>query len=160
MFAGSCIGVICLVITLEALKWAQRRTDEWFYQQQVGKANAAGGAAGGGAVVSEVESRNGGGKLGGGSTGSGSDVGAAAAATNGPRTFFTLNTLSPTHGYTIRPAFWQQVIRSFIHMLQFAVAYFVMLLAMYYNGYFIICIFIGAYLGHFIFSWDAFKCRG
>ena len=27
-------------------------------------------------------------------------------------------------------------------------------LAMYYNGYIIICIFIGAYLGSFIFHWE------
>ena len=26
---------------------------------------------------------------------------------------------------------------------------------MYYNGYFIICIFIGAYLGAFIFQWES-----
>ena len=39
-------------------------------------------------------------------------------------------------------------------MLQFAVAYFVMLLAMYFNGYVIICIFIGAFLGAFLFSWE------
>lgn len=25
---------------------------------------------------------------------------------------------------------------------------------MYYNGYFIICIFIGAFLGHFLFNWN------
>lgn len=25
---------------------------------------------------------------------------------------------------------------------------------MYYNGYFIICIFIGAYLGAFVFQWE------
>lgn len=27
-------------------------------------------------------------------------------------------------------------------------------LAMYYNGYIIICIFIGAYIGSFIFQWE------
>lgn len=27
-------------------------------------------------------------------------------------------------------------------------------LAMYYNGYFIICIFIGAFIGSFIFQWE------
>ena len=27
-------------------------------------------------------------------------------------------------------------------------------LAMYYNGYFIICIFIGVYIGGFIFQWE------
>lgn len=26
---------------------------------------------------------------------------------------------------------------------------------MYYNGYIIICIFIGAYIGFFIFGWEA-----
>lgn len=49
----------------------------------------------------------------------------------------------------------QQTIRALLHMLQFALAYFVMLLAMYYNGYLIICIFIGAFLGAFIFSWES-----
>jgi copper transporter 1 len=39
-------------------------------------------------------------------------------------------------------------------MVQFAVAYFIMLLAMYYNGYIIICIFIGAFFGALIFSWE------
>ena len=39
-------------------------------------------------------------------------------------------------------------------MLQFAVAYLIMLLAMYYNGYLIISIFVGSYIGAFIFSWE------
>tara|TARA_R110002060_G_scaffold40006_5_gene51240 strand:+ start:219 stop:449 length:231 start_codon:yes stop_codon:yes gene_type:complete len=39
-------------------------------------------------------------------------------------------------------------------MFQFAVAYFIMLLAMYFNGYIIICIFIGAWIGSFLFSWE------
>ncbi|KAJ5601425.1 hypothetical protein N7510_010959 [Penicillium lagena] len=53
-----------------------------------------------------------------------------------------------------RPSFVEQLVRALLHMLQFAVAYFVMLLAMYFNGYIIICIFIGAFLGSFIFSWE------
>jgi copper transporter 1 len=51
-----------------------------------------------------------------------------------------------------RPSVPEHAIRSFLYMLQFAVGYFIMLLAMYYNGYFIICIFIGAFLGHFAFE--------
>ena len=31
---------------------------------------------------------------------------------------------------------WQHVIRSFLYMMQFAVGYFIMLLAMYFNGAF------------------------
>lgn len=53
-----------------------------------------------------------------------------------------------------RPSPMEQVIRALLHMVQFAVAYFIMLLAMYFNGYIIICIFIGAFLGSLIFSWE------
>lgn len=58
-----------------------------------------------------------------------------------------------------RPNVLQQAIRALLHMVQFAIAYFVMLLAMYYNGYFIICIFIGAYIGAFIFQWETLTVR-
>ncbi|SPO02367.1 related to copper transport protein [Cephalotrichum gorgonifer] len=53
-----------------------------------------------------------------------------------------------------RPSVWQQAVRATLHMVQFAVAYILMLLAMYYNGYIIICIFIGIYIGGFIFQWE------
>lgn len=53
-----------------------------------------------------------------------------------------------------RPSPVEQIVRALLHMLQFAVAYFVMLLAMYFNGYIIVCIFIGAFLGSLIFSWE------
>ncbi|KAK7920590.1 hypothetical protein PG985_008612 [Apiospora marii] len=49
----------------------------------------------------------------------------------------------------------EQAVRALLYTLQFANAYIVMLLAMYYNGYIIVCIFIGAFLGSFIFTWDA-----
>lgn len=60
---------------------------------------------------------------------------------------------------SVRPTIVEHTIRSLLHMLQFAVAYFVMLLAMYFNGYFIICIFIGAFLGAFLFSWEPLVVR-
>jgi copper transporter 1 len=53
-----------------------------------------------------------------------------------------------------RPSLVEHSVRSLLHMVQFAVAYIIMLLAMYFNGYIIICIFIGAFLGAFIFSWE------
>lgn len=53
-----------------------------------------------------------------------------------------------------RPSPVEQVVRALLHTLQFGVAYIIMLLAMYYNGYLIICIFIGAFLGSLIFSWE------
>ncbi|KAJ5989259.1 hypothetical protein N7481_004469 [Penicillium waksmanii] len=53
-----------------------------------------------------------------------------------------------------RPSPVEQVVRALLHTFQFGVAYIVMLLAMYYNGYIIICIFLGAFLGSLIFSWE------
>lgn len=58
-----------------------------------------------------------------------------------------------------RPSVLQQIIRALFHMVQFAVAYFIMLLAMYYNGYIIICIIIGAFLGALVFSWEQISLR-
>ena len=54
------------------------------------------------------------------------------------------------------PTVFQQAFRASIFTLQFAVAYVIMLLAMYYNGNILICIFIGGFLGFFIFSWHTF----
>ncbi|KIW72662.1 hypothetical protein PV04_00840 [Phialophora macrospora] len=47
----------------------------------------------------------------------------------------------------------QQLIRAVIHGVTFGIAYILMLLAMYYNGYIIISIFIGAGLGKFLCDW-------
>ncbi|CAJ2500785.1 Uu.00g036380.m01.CDS01 [Anthostomella pinea] len=58
----------------------------------------------------------------------------------------------PAAGY--RPNIWQQATRALLHTLQFALGYWIMLLAMYYNGYIIICIIIGAFIGSFIFQWE------
>lgn len=60
----------------------------------------------------------------------------------------------PTAKEPYRPSPVEQVTRALLHMLQFAVAYIIMLLAMYFNGYIIICIFVGAFLGSLIFSWE------
>merc|ERR1711964_200920 len=59
-----------------------------------------------------------------------------------------------------RPNLFQQMVRATLHMFQFAVAYFIMLLAMYFNGYIIICIFIGAWIGSFLFSWETVSLTG
>lgn len=53
-----------------------------------------------------------------------------------------------------RPNVWQQMLRALFHAAQFTVAYFVMMLAMNYNGYILISIMVGAYLGAFVFSWE------
>ncbi|KAF2713432.1 Ctr copper transporter, partial [Pleomassaria siparia CBS 279.74] len=47
----------------------------------------------------------------------------------------------------------QQLIRAMIHGVTLGLAYIVMLLAMYYNGYIIISIILGAILGKFLCDW-------
>lgn len=58
---------------------------------------------------------------------------------------------------TVRVTMTQQAIRALIHAITFGGAYITMLLAMYYNGYVIICIFIGAGLGKFLCDWMVVK---
>ena len=58
------------------------------------------------------------------------------------------------------PNIFQQAIRAFFYLLQYAGAYFVMLFAMYYNGYVIICIFLGGFIGNFLFGADSFQDAG
>ncbi|OTB17474.1 hypothetical protein K445DRAFT_57242 [Daldinia sp. EC12] len=65
-----------------------------------------------------------------------------------------LPSVNSASGNGYRPKLFEQAIRAFLHTAQFVVAYFLMLLAMYYNGYIIICIFIGAFIGSFIFQWE------
>ncbi|KAF5008520.1 hypothetical protein FDECE_5220 [Fusarium decemcellulare] len=120
-FAGSCIGVILLVMSLELLRRSVKEWDRYLLRQHASNFEA-----------SAVHSNG---------TDSPKAVNSTAAVACAP--------LPP-----FRPNIWQQAIRALLHMMQFAVAYFVMLLAMYYNGYIIICIFIGAYLGAFIFQWE------
>ena len=123
MFAGSCIGVILLVMSLEFLRRASREYDCYITIQAQSKQQ-------------QLESTN--------PSPGGSTSKATALATV---------VIVPGVG-KFRPNIFQQAIRALFHMVQFAIAYFVMLLAMYYNGYIIICIIIGAFLGAFVFSWE------
>lgn len=54
---------------------------------------------------------------------------------------------------TFRATPLQQLIRAMLHAVMFGLAYIVMLLAMYYNGYILISIFIGAGIGKFLCDW-------
>ncbi|KAF3047317.1 Copper Transporter integral membrane protein that functions in high affinity copper transport [Didymella keratinophila] len=123
MFAGSCIGVILLVILLEFLRRAGKEYDRHIVQQYLASHASA------------------------------APVASSASSDNSK----TPGTTTAPIAQKFRPSVSQQAIRALLHMLQFTVAYFVMLLAMYYNGYIIICIFIGAYLGYFIFGWESFN---
>jgi len=47
----------------------------------------------------------------------------------------------------------QQAIRAVLHAAVFGVAYILMLLAMYFNGYIIIAIFVGVGVGKYLCDW-------
>ncbi|PKX98295.1 high-affinity Cu transporter CTR3 [Aspergillus novofumigatus IBT 16806] len=147
MFAGSCIGVICLVICLEFLRRVGREYDAFIVRRahlrkqylsatasSQGRTCATDADADASAENSQETTRS----------------VQGAASKGAPQTICSaLEDKTP-----VRPTLIEQLVRAMLHMLQFAVAYFVMLLAMYFNGYIIICIFIGAFLGSFIFSWE------
>ena len=94
MFAGTCIGVILLVMALEFLRRAVKEYDRYLVAKHL-------------AVHDTTSSDSGSGHQ------PGKD-GAAAAVVN-----------SVPAGY--RPNVLEQVIRALLHMVQFAVAYFIML---------------------------------
>ncbi|KAI1655357.1 Ctr copper transporter [Daldinia decipiens] len=129
MFAGSCIGVILLAILLEFLRRSVKEYDNYLVRN-----NASHGL-----VVSVASNDNENGRT--------SSKPGQTPAREPP-------SVNPVAGNGYRPKLIEQAIRAFLHTAQFVVAYFLMLLAMYYNGYIIICIFIGAYIGSFIFQWE------
>ncbi|TEY86394.1 hypothetical protein BOTCAL_0009g00210 [Botryotinia calthae] len=130
MFAGSCIGVILLVMSLEFLRRASREYDRYIVRQARNQLQH---------ITSDV---------------------AIDPKIDGPGPDSTQTVvISQNNTQTFRPHLLQQIVRALFHMMQFAVAYFVMLLAMYYNGYIIISIIIGAFLGAFVFSWEPIDLR-
>ncbi|KAK3298797.1 putative high affinity copper protein [Chaetomium fimeti] len=134
-FAATCLGVILMVVVLEGLRRLGKEYDEHIQRDfaarvaLIANVPAAGTGADGSASSSSCPAagRNG---------GDGGD-----GETQAPRTV------------TFRASPLQQFIRALIHAATFGLAYIVMLLAMYYNGYIIICILIGALLGKFLCDW-------
>lgn len=103
MFAGSCIGVVLLVISLEFLRRSVKEFDRYLVKQHIAQFNAHADAT----ASSEERSTHSNKK---------DDTTTTAAASS------TCTAIPP-----FRPNVWQQGIRALLHMLQFAVAYFVML---------------------------------
>ncbi|KAI0105982.1 Ctr-domain-containing protein [Daldinia grandis] len=124
-FAGLCIGVALLVILLEFLRRASKIYDQHLIRQHI-KATSALAAT---TVNNSSDTANG-----------------ALMAKEG--------TAALVRVIPFRPKLWQQAIRASLHTLHFALAYWIMLLAMYYNGYLIICIILGAFIGFFMLQWE------
>jgi len=138
-FAATCIGVILMVVVLEALRRLGKEYDE--HIQRDFAARVALIANGGVAPVAAA--------VAGSSTGV---VVAAACPGAGVGASGDGEALAP-QTVTFRASPLQQFVRAVIHAVTFGLAYIVMLLAMYYNGYIIICILIGALLGKFFCDW-------
>ncbi|KAJ5834623.1 hypothetical protein N7447_000649 [Penicillium robsamsonii] len=180
MFAGSCIGVICLVLSLELLRRLGREYDSFIVRRARLRRLYMPGSSTAQSVSnvplrSEEDTTKPPSNCCGntetdatffnadddlitpvsGTPQNGSKKQASAASANAMRDVGTQRIerqdvmLAP-----YRPSLVEHTLRSLLHMAQFAVAYIIMLLAMYFNGYIIICIFIGAFLGAFIFSWE------
>ncbi|KAK2591727.1 Copper Transporter integral membrane protein that functions in high affinity copper transport [Conoideocrella luteorostrata] len=130
MFAGSCIGVFFLAMALEGLRRSIKEYDRFLVRQHLSKSQSGSGNGNGNAST----------------TGSLSSKDGATIALN--------RNACAAAAPPFRPNVWQQGIRAFLHLLAFFVGYILMLLAMYYNGYILICIFLGAFLGAFIFQWE------
>jgi len=113
MFAGSCIGVICLVMSLEFLRRLQREHDKYIRRQILcGRGQSAPKPHSDSENDGEIMSTN-------------EALVSSRQRFEGRKAAWTARA---------RPTVPQQLVRAGLHMLQFAVAYFIMLLAMYYNG--------------------------
>ena len=130
MFSGSCVGVVGLVLLLELLRRLQREYDRLIAQQ---------------AQQRKLQDESG-------------DDGYSGE--NPPHSAIPLlsewakSLPLPSRHSGYLPTAPQQAVRALLYTLQLAVAYTIMLLAMYYNGYILVSILIGAFIGSFIFSWE------
>ncbi|KAK4151877.1 copper transport protein CTR3 [Chaetomidium leptoderma] len=140
-FAATCIGVVLMVVALEALRRLGKEYDEHIQRDFAARvALIANGGVAPAVAVAVASTSSGGGVAVCPAAGGGGGGGAGAEALT-PQTV------------TFRASPLQQLVRSVIHAATFGLAYIVMLLAMYYNGYIIICILIGALLGKFLCDW-------
>ena len=106
-FAGSCIGVIFLVISLELLRRVQREFDRYLIRRDD-------------ALFSRHDSSEG-------------EDGNSDGRPGKANPSISIRSAGD-FDHKAHLKLWQHLVRSFLYMMQFAVGYLVMLLAMYYNG--------------------------
>ncbi|KAJ5492647.1 hypothetical protein N7539_001393 [Penicillium diatomitis] len=153
-FAGSCIGVILLVISLEFLRRLGREFDAFILRRAHQRQSTLDGSPYKGQTTGYIKSnipigRSRRYQVDGFWCCHGCFLWGLRSTENG-----SASRQSHEAVISYRPSPLEQIIRALLHTVQFAVAYIIMLLAMYFNGYIIICIFIGAFLGALVFSWQ------
>jgi solute carrier family 31 (copper transporter), member 1 len=134
-FAGTCIGAALMAMSIGFLLRVSREYDNYVQRSLRKRAEAAGSSV----TPNSSSPRN----------GSTSSLKNAVNITSTPRVLEQDGYRSVHVSATIS----QQLICAVLYAITFAVAYLVMLLAMYYNGYVLISIFIGAGLGRLAFHW-------
>lgn len=132
-FAASCIGVALLAVCLELIRRLAREYDAFLLRQFHARAVELASARvkddnGPVCCHNSIRSR---------------DTSVAAAAI--------------PHSLAFRASPLEQLIRAVLHLVFFGLAYILMLLAMYYNGYIIISIILGAGLGKFFCDWLVYR---
>ncbi|KAF3177646.1 Copper Transporter integral membrane protein that functions in high affinity copper transport [Orbilia oligospora] len=166
MFAGSCIGIVFLVVLVEALRRCVREWDRYIVRDWKKRAITA--ADGVNVTIPDTDTKD-------ITTGCCSSTPAeiasssssqkgglvtkpSAISTTTKKSFlsrlcpFTPSTKSSVA--TPRPTIVQHLLKSLIYAVLLGVGYILMLLAMYYNGYIFFCLVIGAWLGNFLFGMD------
>ena len=154
-FLGACTAVIALVVLLEFLRRLQRKYDRYILdraQEQHGMDISS-------IVTAENDDQH--------SSRRNFETikGYAANVESAPNSAVPLladdwsknlsfSTLPKTGLF--RPNWPQQAVRGAIYTMQFVVAYMIMLLAMYYNGYILLSIFLGVFVGFCMCSRDTF----
>jgi len=108
MMAGSCIGVILLVMLLELLRRSVKEYDQYLIRRHSERDNKNNTVDGAGGNAHHTGSKG------------GSDDGGTIPLGGHSRT-------CSASGQRYRPSFLEQAVRALLHTFQFAVAYFVML---------------------------------
>ncbi|KAL2138635.1 hypothetical protein VTI28DRAFT_6479 [Corynascus sepedonium] len=147
-FAATCLGVVFMVVVLEALRRLAREYDEHIQRDFAARVAL---------ITSSLSTpprpsspSSGGNDESTGASAPSADAIAACRRIAGSQV--VVEAQQPTV-VTFRASPLQQLVRALLHTATFGLAYIVMLLAMYYNGYIIICILIGALLGKFLCDW-------
>ncbi|ODV88607.1 hypothetical protein CANCADRAFT_32146 [Tortispora caseinolytica NRRL Y-17796] len=146
MFAGSCIGIFLMAFTTMGVNRALREFDRYIVRSRLAEAGIGAGGRSGSMNDKDI------------SVEESADPGATAPVAGG------MDTTTPTAYISgimageingkVYPALWQQLLKAFLYGVYVCGSYFCMLLAMYYNGYVIICLFLGFMFGHFAFTYE------
>ncbi|PWN31534.1 ctr copper transporter [Meira miltonrushii] len=124
MFAATCIGVALMTVCLEALRRAGREYDVLIAKQWQAHART---------ITKRMSLDN--------------------NAVESPAQSLTNFKSQYPSSIAFRATPLQQLIRAVLHAATFGLAYILMLLVMYFNGYIIISIILGAGLGKFVCDW-------